>query len=212
MAKLSESEIIIRLLEFSKNESLRIENQAEKRVGFFLTVASASIAFWAYLFSQNASSDYITLTFLIVLLAYGLETLQFLNWTKIHQRTNKNDEILNDAFSKLSETSKELAIETENIKNRIPKDWSYGIRGGLAEFMYLTNSFIFTGIVFVVLRHAGLSNIFKSIILFITFITFIFIQYIFSKSIREIGSEKKKGKGAPPNQALKLLCKKSIDV
>jgi hypothetical protein len=191
MAKLTESEIILRLLEFSKNENLRIENQAEKRVGFFLTVASASIAFWAYLFTQDVSSDYITVTFLIVLLAYGLETLQFLNWTKILQRTNKVDEMLTDAFSKLSKLSKELVNETENVRKGMPKGWTYNIRGGLAEFMYLTNSFIFTGIIFVAFRHAMVSDIFKVAILLITFIAFIFIQYNFSKFIRTIGSEKK---------------------
>jgi hypothetical protein len=190
MAKSMKSEIILYLMQANRDEGERLQGQAEKRVGYFLAVASASIALLTYKINSIPNSDFVMLLLLAILLAYGLETLQFLNWTKIHERTNKYvGDIVSKDFAELSDTAKNIVIEITSAQKRVPRTLLYGIRGGLAEFMYLTNSFLLTGISFIGLQYTSIGNICEIIILGMIFIGFIFIQYSVSQKIRSIGKK-----------------------
>jgi hypothetical protein len=190
MANSMKSDVILYLMQTNRDEGERLQEQAEKRVGYFLAIVSASIALLTYKINSIPDSDFVMLLLLAILLAYGLETLQFLNWTKIHERTNKYvGDIVSKDFATLSDTANNVIIEIATAQKRVPKTLLCGIRGGLAEFMYLTNSFLLTGIAFIGVKYIPIGNICEISMLAIIFIGFIFIQYFVSQKIRSIGNK-----------------------
>lgn len=124
------------------------ERQEEQSIQFFLTLAAGSISVIGLIHNWDIS---VIVPTLVVLLLYGLHTLNRLNWRKItvkssHRRMRKAFEalaIINPHFHDAIYWIDRIDDPQKKLSRIV-----HMVRGGQAEFMYLTNALIITGILF----------------------------------------------------------------
>jgi hypothetical protein len=181
-----EFEVLLKLLDLSQKEAQNREDRAEKRVAFFLAIASGSAAIII-----RSPSDPVTIFVLSILLCFGLETLQFLNWHKIHRHNAEAVlKSLHDAMGRISPTYLAIKKEIDGFDERIRvKKW-YDVRGGLAEFMYFSNGFLLAGIMLSLSLQCSLDSYRTVFYTSGTFLLFLWIQFKGSQAIRKIGLKK----------------------
>jgi len=191
----SEQDIAVKLLLATASHRVKEEDRAEQRVRLFLVLASASIAILAFLFKEakldsfNIQWLWTLLIVLVILLSFGIETLISLNWKIIQRRITaalENDlrETLARDFPVVSRLDSRLRRVEQLQQNA---NWlRRTFRGNLPEFMYLANSFLFGGMVFVLTQLLTISNNWTAILV----LTFFFLggvaQFKYSHWIRDI--------------------------
>ncbi len=132
----------------------REDDRCEQRVQFFITVSTSATAALIALHSlvslKANDSTAITTLVLAVLLLYGFSTLNRINSAKINMRKHrKRQDIINKFLIESWPAFKNFSAETKKIDEEEIKNsglYRRSVRGSAAEFMYLSNSMIFSGL------------------------------------------------------------------
>jgi hypothetical protein len=163
------------------------ERQAEQRIQFFLMLAVGSISLIALFEKWEVFKDgrfsYAVITTLSILFLYGLHTLNRINWRTIY--INSSHSRMKSAFQALAKTNPHFKIAVSSIDKIDDKsNFRRKVRGSPAEFMYLTNALILTGIVL----SLGIQHCWSQALLFLacgsTIVATLFVLYQYSLRFR----------------------------
>jgi hypothetical protein len=182
------------LLETNQRNMFQRESQAEQRVRFFLTIGTGSIGFLAIVPKLGALPGvdwhWVTLAVLVVLLLFGLETVQSMNWKQIYTRVDVK--LANSVLATMSGKYPFVADYLEIIgeathridhPNTTFRRALWRLRGSLSEFMYISNALIASGIIMTLAW--GIGVLLTAILCVATFFTFAWGQYFYSQLTRE---------------------------
>ena len=187
--------VAVSMLDSTGKAIVQRESQAEQRVRLFLTLGAGSIGFLSLIrgFGELPGVNWYwaTITFLAILLLYGLETVQSLNWKHIYTRVDSK--LCNSLLSALSSyypfvaEYKAILVDADKLKDAPSQGPSHipwhKVRGSLAEFMYASNGLLTAAIVMMVIWGVGV--FWTTIICLLTFLTSVWVQYGYSKRTRD---------------------------
>ncbi len=175
----------------------REDDRCEQRVQFFITVstsATAALIALHSLVSLGASdSRNITTLVLFVLLLYGFSTLNRINAAKINMlKHRKRQEIVNTFLIESWPAFKNFRAETVKIDEEEKRNsglYRRSVRGSAAEFMYLSNSMIFSGLATTILVYKPNFTFTTIAVSFFYFAISLCVFYLYSKWMRSVIKE-----------------------
>ena len=171
------------------------ESQADQRVRLFLTLCAGSIGFLSLLrgFGTLPGVDWywVTITVLSILLLFGIETLQSLNWKHVYTRVDAK--FGNSLLASLSEQYpfveqyRGIVQDADKLKDAPSRNvfsipW-HKVRGTHSEFMYASNALLASAIILTLIWGAGVCWTFTVCLL--TFLLAVRVQYAFSRKTRD---------------------------
>lgn len=180
------SSIEFMLKEYDRINELWIDenSQAERRVNFFLSIASATVGAIFLIFQLGTLSAEIqriaVLGILVLFFFFGMTILNRLNTRTVQLRALRNSQHeIQDYFSKRDACIKEYFEKQKSIYF-VPRHKCFIMRfihssfsGGLDDLMIYCNSFILGGIVLILLLGFGLDKI----IIILAFIVTVLIAH-----------------------------------
>jgi hypothetical protein len=189
--------LLIHRAEALARDSADEERQSEQRIKFFMSIAGGAIGlvglflrddFLKVILLNGDKGIPIIIGTLLVLLFFGLQTLNRLNWRTIFM-TKYHDEWL-DVMNRYSAISSEMSSHMkkfEDINAKIEQYNWHGLkpRGSPCEFMYLANAILFTGIFLLFGRYICWGVLHVCIGGFFAFISSIFCQYFMCSRLRK---------------------------
>ncbi len=186
MAKKSDPDVILRLADGVRKDDQFHQQQAEKRVALFLTIASISITFIVRgSVDSGVPFNDLMIGLLIILFVYGLETLQSVNWSRL--RKDRNRQVADILWRKLSEVSTptkevcDIYLKEDVAFSKVPFAC---LRGSLPEFMYLSNSLLAVGITLSLFARFGTDSCIRIWVGSFVFIGIFTAQYLWWLIIR----------------------------
>ncbi|MGD1046861.1 MAG: hypothetical protein ABR936_16255 [Bacteroidota bacterium] len=168
------------------------EHQSEQRMKFFLGLVTATLALLSFLYKEKyfpAYQDIITIVSLFILFLFGLLTFSKIIWRS--REIDKNNQTISDLDKSIISLDSyiEKGIMEAGKKVKEPSVFFLrAVKGTLAQFMYLTECLLASGIVLT----AGIKWCFTNYLLVaipvIAIIVFI-LMYSWSQYIRKLPFE-----------------------
>jgi phosphatidylserine synthase len=164
------------------------EHQSEQRMKFFLGLVTVTLALLSFLYKEKYFpyyQDIITLVSLFILFLYGLLTFSRIIWrSRENDRTDKVIQVLNESIESLdSYVGEKLRLAGKHI-NEPSVTLIRLVKGTLAQFMYLTEGLLVSGITFAVGVKCHLSDTVNWILSVFALLIVVILMFIWSQYVR----------------------------